>query len=116
MGMMVDDLLELAVQIVRVVNDSFPGWVECEFFDADGHRHHLIDKWPIFTTEVLDADSKYPRPGTARCKLLRRWRDPQGRDVVTITTALPFSIESVDGQTEFSVLRSQVMAVSDVRP
>jgi hypothetical protein len=116
MGMMVDDLLELAVQIVRFVDDSFPGWVECEFSDAHGHRHHLIDKWPIFTTEVLDAESKYPQPGTARCKLLRYWRDPQGREVVTITTALPFSIESVDGQTEFSVLRSQVVVAPDVGP
>jgi hypothetical protein len=55
----------LFVQIVRFVDDRFPGWVACEFNDAASVLHVLIDKVPIFTTEVLDADSSFPQPGCA---------------------------------------------------
>jgi hypothetical protein len=115
MGPIIPDLVDLRVQIVRFVDDGFPGFVECEFTDAEGHGHRLIDKVPIFTTEPLDASSKYPRPGTIRCKPLRVWRDPSGREVLTITTAVPFFIESVAGLTEFGVLLSEVSPYSNCR-
>src|ERR1039457_4034840 len=70
--------------------------------DADGRRHTLIDKAPIFSTELLDAHSKYPQPGTARCTAMRVWHDPLGRELITISTADPFSIESIEGLSEFS--------------
>jgi hypothetical protein len=39
---------ELAIQIVRCLDDQHqPGWVECDFIDADGRRHVLVDKIPI---------------------------------------------------------------------
>jgi hypothetical protein len=94
---MVPELVELAVQIVRFVDDYQPGIVECEFNDADGHRHTLRDKAPIFTTELLDAYTTYPQPGTARCTALRVWQDSLGRRLITISTADPFSIESRPG-------------------
>ena len=68
-------MAELAVQIVRFVDDTQPGVVACEFSDADGRRHTLIDKVPIFTTEHLDASSAYPQGGAVRCEVLSRWRD-----------------------------------------
>jgi hypothetical protein len=65
------DLVDLTVQIVRFVDDYQPGIVECEFTDAGGRAHRLIDKAPIFTVSALTADSPYPQPGAVRCKLLR---------------------------------------------
>lgn len=112
---MVSELAALAVQIVRLVDDHQPGIVECEFNDADGRRHTLIDKAPIFSTELLDAHSKYPQPGMARCTVLRVWNDPVGRELITISTAAPFSIESIEGQSQFVVLQSKVSPVANLQ-
>ena len=46
---MVPQHADLAVQIVRFVDECQPGVVACEFVDADGHLHTLIDKVPIFS-------------------------------------------------------------------
>jgi hypothetical protein len=101
----------LAVEIVRFVDDHQPGWVECEFIDAEGHSHTLLDKVPAFgseTNEDLDAASKYPQPGVARCEILEEFRDAQGREVVRITIDKPDTLESKSGLTEFVVHPSQV--------
>jgi hypothetical protein len=112
MGTMVPELVDLTVQIVRFVDDDQPGIVECEFTDVAGRPHRLIDKAPIFTTATLTADSMYPQPGAVRCKLLRVWRDADGRIFFTISTADPFSIETREGLTEFDVLPSQVSVIN----
>jgi hypothetical protein len=96
------------VQIVRFVNDGFPGWVACEFEDATSVRHVLIDKVPIFTTLVLDASSSFPQPGCAPCEVLARWQDTQGRELVRITIARPINMESTDGLSEFVVVATQL--------
>jgi hypothetical protein len=99
---------ELAVQIVRCVDDSFPGWVDCEFVDAAGNLHTLRDKIPIFTTEDLDATSQYPQPGVAACEVIEQWQDNQGRELLRISTTHPFGIESLEGFTEFVVQSTQL--------
>ena len=99
-------LKRLAVQIVRFVDDSFPGWVECKFTDSEGRLHTFVDKWPIVTTEVLDENSAYPRSGYIHCEVLSRLLDTRGRELVRITTA--FSTESTEGLSEFVVLSSQL--------
>ena len=98
----------LAVQVVRFVDERFPGWVACEFADADAHRHVLIDKVPIFTTELLDAASSYPQPGSVPCEVLARWQDTQGRELVRVTIARPVGMESTDGLSEFVVTVAQL--------
>jgi hypothetical protein len=100
----------LAVQIVRFVDDTQPGVVECEFIDASGRRHTLRDKVPIFSQGFLDASSDYPQPGVADCEVLERWKDEQGREVARITTVRAFDIESIEGLSEFVVLSSQLAA------
>jgi hypothetical protein len=32
----------VAVSILRYVDDSFPGFVECLLADADGREHHFV--------------------------------------------------------------------------
>lgn len=92
------DAQNLAVQIVRLVQDGFPGWVECQFNDAAGRVHTVVDKVPVLTTEVLDADSQYPRPGEIQYEVLGRTRDIARGKVVHITTP---GIESTEGLSEF---------------
>jgi hypothetical protein len=103
----------LAVQIVRFVGDDQPGWVECEFKDAEGRRHTLIDKVPIFTGEDLPAGSSYPKPGTLPCETLAHWRDATGRELARISTANPLDDKSAKGLSEFIVLSTQLTDVGD---
>jgi hypothetical protein len=98
----------LFVQIVRFVDDRFPGWVACEFEDATSVRHVLIDKVPIFTTEALDAGSSFPQPGCSPCEVLARWQDTQGRKLVRVTIARPVGMESTEGLSEFVVAEAQL--------
>jgi hypothetical protein len=106
-------IMELAVQIVQFVDDCQPGTVACEFAEADGRRHTLIDKAPVFSVELLSADSEYPRSGVARCIALNQWRDAEGRELIRISTVHPDRIESSAGLSEFVVLREQVTAHPD---
>ena len=99
---------QLAVQIVRFVDDAQPGIVACEFEDANGRRHTLIDKVPIFTDMILDANSIYPKTGTARCEILRRWKDVTGRELLRVTTAKPDGIMSTEDLSEFVALSSHI--------
>jgi len=101
----------VSVQIVRFVDNGFPGWVECEVIDAEGRRHTLRDKVPIFTAELLDADSKYPTMGAVPCEVLGRYQDEKGRELAHVSTKNPCDIESAEGLSEFTVLASIVAAV-----
>jgi hypothetical protein len=98
----------LTVKILRFVDDRFPGWVECDFVDASLVRHSIIDKYPQFTTEMLDATSTYPQLGKAPCEILERWRDSQGRELARITLARPAGMESKEGKSEFVVQATQL--------
>jgi hypothetical protein len=91
----------LAVRIVRFVDDSFPGWVECQFTDAAGHVHTIVDKYPTFTADMLDAHSQYPRPGQIECQIVSRSLDDRGVELVRIR--MP-GIEYTEGLSEFVVL------------
>jgi hypothetical protein len=104
----VSELDQLVVQIVRFVDDAFPGWVACELEDAEGRRHELIDKVPGFTGMMLDATSVYPTMGSVRCQILARWEDERGRELVRVSTVQPDGITSTEDFSEFVVLSSQV--------
>jgi hypothetical protein len=97
---------QLAVQIVRFVDDAQPGWVACEFLDAHGRTHTLIDKAPIFTDKMLEATSVYPQLGSVGCEVLARWKDASGRELLRVSTAKPCWITSTEELSEFVVLPS----------
>src|SRR5437764_8117537 len=99
---------DLRVQIVRFVMDHQPPIVACEFVDAGGGQHTVIDKVWVFGEDTLDGESKHPQPGAIRCTILAEWRDDAGRELCKINTADPFHIESTEGLAEFVVLRHQV--------
>src|SRR5260221_8839703 len=98
----------LIVQIVRFVDGGFPGWVQCEFMDAEGRKHSLIDKVSTFISKSLDAESSYPQGGVVRCKILSQSCDEKQRELVRVTTARPDVVESTEGLSEFVVLSTQL--------
>ncbi len=109
---------QLTVQTARYVDDSQPGWIACEFVDAEGRRHTIIDKVPIATSELLGASSVYPQPGSVACKELKRWQDREGRELVRITTE-PFGVESTEAPTGFTVaadFTSYIIALTRILP
>lgn len=63
MDAVIAEVLDLAVDIVRFVEDYQPGIVEAEFVDAEGRRHKFIEKVPILSAADLVAESNYPRRG-----------------------------------------------------
>ncbi len=98
----------LRIQIVRFVDEQQPGFVAGEFTDTQGCRHTIIDKVPVIGVTDLWSDSKYPQPGAAKCEILERLQDGEGRKLSRITIDKPWSLESVDGQTEFVVFDEQL--------
>ncbi len=95
----------LSVRIVRFVDEAFPGFVECEFVDANQRVHKLVDKVPVLSRLDLSADSEYPRPGVAVCRILESIRDKSGRELLRITID---GMETVEDETEFVVEKSQI--------
>ncbi len=98
----------LRLQIVCFVDESFPGFVEGVFTDAEGTQHTIRDKVPVIALSDLWSDSEYPQPGVAACEVLDRSHDPENRSICRITIDRPWALESTTGQTEFAVLESQI--------
>jgi len=97
---------ELQVEFTKFVDDSFPGFVQCEFSDALGKRHAIVDKVPVLTLAELGPESTYPQPGTVTCEIVSRYQSDAGNDLANITISRPNSLETVDGITEFVVSSS----------
>jgi hypothetical protein len=98
----------LMVKIIRFVDSHQPGMVECEFSDADGRRHNITDKAPIFTTASLDVYGSYPQMGLLRCEVKARWTDASGRELAEISTASPDAVESAEGLSDFIIVATQL--------
>jgi len=58
----------LRVDIVGFADESFPGFVRCDFTDARGNRHTVLEKLPVVTTENLWSDSAYPNRACCRAR------------------------------------------------
>jgi len=101
---MASETHHLAVRILRFVDDAFPGWVECQFTDAAGRVHTIIDKYPCFTARMLDAESQYPLPGEVECEVLKRSQDARGGELLRVRMS---GIESTEGLSEFVVPATQ---------
>ena len=92
-----------------MVDEHFPGFVECVLTDAEGRPHSFIEKVPVVTAEALRSTSEYPEEGGIRCTVERRWREPDGRAVVRVCTESPDRVASTEGQTRFTVHDAQLI-------
>ena len=101
--------LAVKVEIVKYIDDSFPGWVECKLIDAWGELCFFETKVPIVSHQSIDQNSKFPQDGEIGCESQKRWRDENGREIVTIDTEKPWDIESRDRRCRFDVLPVQLI-------
>jgi hypothetical protein len=88
------------VEIIRYVDHAQPGWVECVLRDAHGNSWSFIEKVPVVTDKLLEAESIYPQPGVLTCELIC-----YEENFALISTIKPWGIESVNGETTFKVSR-----------
>ena len=109
--------IEIAVeiQITRYAREGNPGVVECRLTDAWGKEWLFEKKLPYVENDIdgpyLNENSDYPQPGSIQCKVVKRWRDDQGREIASIDTAIPWHVPALDGTTEFDVLSEQLTSV-----
>jgi hypothetical protein len=101
----------VAGRAVRWVGDEpFPGWVEVQLTDAHGVVWSLFDKPLVFDDEDrLRPSTAYPVEVRVGCEVVGRGRLDDGTEVLTISTRLPWGIETACGRTEFLVDVHQVV-------
>ena len=102
-------MTSIAIEIVRYVDDHFPGYVECLLTDARGDAHRFIEKVPVVTVANLTANSSYPQLGSLDCVIEDEWTDGTGNKLVRANTEKPSGIESTTGKWAFVVLADQVI-------
>jgi hypothetical protein len=103
-------LKAIKIKITSFMNeDYFPGAIECKFKDAWDVEHTVLEKYPLITDKVLDAESEYPQDGLIVGEVVKEWKDPDGRAIVTINTEMPWGIETTTGQTEFDLEVEQLI-------
>jgi hypothetical protein len=100
------------VQIDRMVDPSFPGFVECAFVDALGQEHRFVEKVPVVSREDLSEDTSYPRIGNIACSIEASWLETDGRTLVRVSTLHPWGVESVEGKSQF-VIAASIMGSDD---
>lgn len=103
-----DLMYKVNVQIVRFVDSSFPGWIECLLTDTSNREWFFVDKVPIFTNQNMHEMSRYPQHGEIACEMIRSWVGQDGRKRCMITTERPWGISAKEGETEFEVFYDQL--------
>ncbi len=99
----------LVSAIEYITSDSYPDWVRCRFEDVHGRLWSIYEKVPVVTSDSFDETTPLPHPAYVAVRILKRYLDAQGRDVVTVDTDAIWGIETEDGASVFDVFGSQVV-------
>lgn len=94
-------MASVKVNILKIVDMSFPGFVLFELIDKKGISHHFIDKVPVISD---DYDLIPPCIGYMGCNIVK-----ETENSFIIDTALPDDIESLNGEYKFEVDKEQVI-------
>lgn len=104
-------MIGIKVKITRLISSDQPGVVECIFKDAWDKEFKIQEKIPIVTTDDLDENSDYPSDGVVACEVIKEWDDTEGRKLVTVDIDKPWSIETIDGLTQFNILQKDLIEI-----
>jgi len=89
------------IEVLEIVDASFPGWVECSLVDASGAEWRFVEKAPVVLRDHESHLAFLPRPGVLACAISQR--DAAG--VITIET----DVQSTSGQSVFRVRATQLV-------
>lgn len=95
----------IKAQATKLVDDSQPYFVLCEFYDVNERKHEIIEKWPVVTEK--DWDGNLPTDCLIPCTVIE-----DGAFSYIINTDLPCSIESTLGKTVFEIRKDLLSQVS----
>jgi hypothetical protein len=84
--------------------DDFPGWIRVRLVDATGRTWFFVDKAPVFTGDVVTADTQLPMPVGIRCHIVASEMDGQ---VLVVRTDVD-GVEAEDGTNELRVRLDEV--------
>lgn len=104
-------MIGIKVKITRFISNDQPGVVECKFKDAWDKEFKIEEKIPVVTTSQLNENSKYPQDGVVACEMIKEWEDKEGRKLVTIDIDKPWAIETIDGLTQFDILKKNLIEI-----
>lgn len=103
---------EIKIQILRIIDTHQPGFVECQFTDAWGVIHVVIEKIPVVSWENLWTDSEFPTYGAIRCEIIKEYIEDE-KKFIKVSTEKPDGVETTNGLHEFDMLPHQLLNLSE---
>jgi len=94
-------MADVKVNVLKIVDTSFPIFVEFELTDCNGIIHRFVDKVPVISNNY---DIIPPCTGYMRCSIIK-----EKSETFIIDTSNPDDIESINGEYQFEVNRNQVI-------
>lgn len=92
-------MLGVKIEILKIIDNGFPVFVEAVLVDCNGVKHYFHDKLSVFS---LDCEIKIPCIGEMRCQIVLR-----GQNILVIDTSSPDDIVSTKGEYKFEVYQNQ---------
>lgn len=92
-------ILGVKIEILKIIDNGFPVFVEAVLVDCNGVKHYFHDKLSVFS---LDCEIKIPCIGEMRCQIVLR-----GQNILVIDTSSPDDIVSTKGEYKFEVYQNQ---------
>lgn len=100
--------MNIKVNIIKIIDKSFPIFVECEFFDIYGTKHTIKEKLPIITTQETALSGDFPMRGFLRCVALKEGFE-NGEKIVRVSTKFPDDVETTEGIFIFDLSENQII-------
>lgn len=86
---------------LRWISDDQPGFIQVGIVDGEGREHHIIEKVPVLTTDVLTSASAFPAEVWVRA-------DASNVDSGRAEVMFANSVETTEGLTGLSVAGKDV--------
>lgn len=83
------------IAVAWIADEPIPGLVECQIDATDGDSHRLIDKAPLFSSDLAQ-DSAYPVELELPCEV-------EAHDETGVSIRLPFGLEDQQGRSTIHV-------------
>lgn len=96
-------MASVEVAIVKLIDDSYPGYVVCELVDAYGKTHVFEEKVPFVEGTDFRFEDEFPQAGEIQCTVIEVQKDG-----IVVDTELPNHVESITGATRFFVSLEKV--------
>lgn len=94
-------MIDVKIKIERVIDESYPVFVEARLVDCNGNAHYFHDKLPVFTKAEPE---NIPCDGIVRCEMIT-----ENADTVLIDTLTLDDIESLNGVSRFEICKDQIV-------